>query len=117
MALGKTVTLFSEINAIKGQIRARIALLCCDAGIATESPLYFEPWDDFDFEPRVSGGGATDFRPVFEWIDRQDTRPDSLVYFTDARGEFPRHEPAFPTLWLVKGGQDVPFGARIQLNE
>ena len=108
---------FSEINAIKGQIRARIALLCCDAEIAADTPVYFEPWDDFDFEPRVTGGGGTDFRPVFEWIDRQDIRPDSLVYFTDACGEFPRHEPAFPTLWLVKGGQDVPFGARIQLNE
>lgn len=108
---------FSEINAIKGQIRARIALLCCDSGITDEFPLLFEPWDNFDFEPRIGGGGGTDFRPVFEWVERQDSRPDSLVYFTDACGEFPRDEPNFPTLWLVKGGRDVPFGARIQLNE
>ena len=108
---------FSEINAIKGQIRARIALLCCDAEIAAESPVFFEPWDDFAFEPQLKGGGGTDFRPVFDWIDRQDVKPDSLVYFTDACGEFPEHEPTFPTLWLVKGGQEVPFGARIQLNE
>ncbi len=108
---------FAEINAIKGQIRARIALLCCDAGIAAGFPMFFEPWEDFDFEPRVSGGGGTDFRPVFEWVERQDQRPDSLVYFTDACGEFPDHEPPYSTLWLVKGRQDVPFGARIQLNE
>ena len=108
---------FSEINAIKGQIRARITLLCCDAAIGVDFPLYFEAWDDFRFEPRVTGGGGTDFRPVFRWIDRQDIRPDTLVYFTDACGDFPDHEPGFPTLWLVKGKQNVPFGARIQLND
>jgi predicted metal-dependent peptidase len=108
---------FAEINAIKGQLRARIALLCCDVEIAAECPLFFEAWDEFDCEPRVEGGGGTDFRPVFEWIDRQDRKPDTLVYFTDACGAFPAQEPPYPTLWLVKGGQEVPFGARIQLNE
>jgi len=108
---------FSEINAIKGQIRARIALLCCDAEIGSEFPMFFEAWDDFDCAPNLQGGGGTDFRPVFDWIDRQDRKPDSLVYFTDACGKFPPREPSYPTLWLVKGGQDVPFGARIQLNE
>ena len=108
---------FAEINAIKGQIHARIALLCCDAEIGDDYPLFFEAWENFDCEPRVLGGGGTDFRPVFDWIGRQDRNPGSLVYFTDARGEFPPCEPPYPTLWLVKGGQDVPFGARIQLNE
>jgi len=107
----------AEINAIKGQIRARIALLCCDAEIAADFPLYFEAWEDFDFEPRISGGGGTDFRPVFDWIERQDRQPDTLVYFTDACGAFPEREPPYATLWLVKGGREVPFGARIQLNE
>lgn len=108
---------FSEINAIKGQIRARIALVCCDAAIGDEFPVYFEAWDEFKFETRVKGGGGTDFRPVFRWIDRQDMKPDALVYFTDACGEFPDCEPSYPTLWLVKGKQQVPFGARIQLND
>ncbi|MCP4388429.1 MAG: hypothetical protein GY802_09045 [Gammaproteobacteria bacterium] len=108
---------FAEINAIKGQIRARIALLCCDAEIDEDFPIFFEAWDDFNFEPRMKGGGGTDFRPVFDWIERQDMKPDTLVYFTDACGEFPQHEPGFATVWLVKGKQGVPFGARIQLND
>jgi predicted metal-dependent peptidase len=108
---------FSEINAIKGQIRARITLLCCDAAIGDGFPMYFEAWDEFRIEPCVTGGGGTDFRPVFRWIERQDMTPDSLVYFTDACGDFPEREPGFPTLWLVKGKQDVPFGARVQLND
>jgi predicted metal-dependent peptidase len=108
---------FAEINAIKGQVRARIALLCCEMEIADGCPVYFEPWDEFKFDSHVKGGGGTDFRPVFDWVDRQDVRPDTLVYFTDARGKFPQHEPPYPTLWLVKGKAEVPFGARIQLND
>jgi len=108
---------FSEINAIKGQVRARIALLCCDADIDEESPVFFEAWDEFKFEGRVKGGGGTDFRPVFRWIDQQDMKPDTLVYFTDACGEFPEREPPYPTVWLVKGKEKVPFGVRIQLND
>jgi len=108
---------FSEINAIKGLIRARIALLCCDAKIDDKCPVFFEAWDEFKFETRVQGGGGTDFRPVFRWIDRQDMIPDTLVYFTDACGEFPEREPPYPTVWLVKGKEEVPFGIRIQLND
>ena len=108
---------FAEINAIKGQVRARITLLCCDAEIADAGPVFFEPWDEFKFEQKIIGGGGTDFRPVFDWIDRQDLPPDSLVYFTDAQGKFPTLAPSYPILWLVKGKAGVPFGTRIQLNE
>ena len=108
---------FAEIDALKGQLRARISLLCCDAGIDPQCPAVFEPWDEFRFPVDVGGGGDTDFRPVFEWIEQQDLRPDTLLYFTDARGDFPEIEPAWPTLWLVKGRAEVPFGARIQLND
>ena len=108
---------FAEIDAIKGQVRARIALLCCDAEIAANCPLFFEPWNEFRLEIDIKGGGGTDFRPVFDWVDRQHAPPDTLVYFTDAKGEFPSMAPVYPTLWLVKGNAEVPFGVRIQLND
>ena len=108
---------FSEINAIKGQIRARITLLCCDVEINQQCPVVFEAWDEFKFGAQIKGGGGTDFRPVFQWLDRQDKMPDTLVYFTDACGQFPEQEPVYPTLWLVKGKANVPFGTRIQLND
>ncbi len=108
---------FSEINAIKGQLRARITLLCCDTEIEKSCPQVFEAWDDFKCEKHIAGGGGTNFRPVFQWLDGQDMKPDALVYFTDACGEFPLQEPPYPTLWLVKGKQSVPFGIRIQLND
>lgn len=106
----------SEIDAIKGQLRARIVLHACDTALAEDGPWLFEPWDEFRLSQAIQGGGGTDFRPVFEWVSRQGREPDLLLYFTDAQGEFPPVEPAFPVLWLVKGKAAVPWGQRIQLN-
>ena len=56
------------------------------------------------------GGGGTSFRPVFEWVEKQGLRPEALVYFTDAEGEFPERAPHYPVIWLVKGREPVPWG-------
>jgi predicted metal-dependent peptidase len=64
----------------------------------------------------LAGRGGTRFTPVFEWIEKQGGAPDALIYFTDAMGEFPEHEPPYEVLWLVKGRGKVPWGTRIQLN-
>jgi predicted metal-dependent peptidase len=106
----------SEIDAIKGQLRARILLHACDTALAAGGPWLFEPWDEFRLPTSIQGGGGTDFRPIFEWISSQGREPDLLLYFTDAQGEFPVAEPTIPVLWLVKGKSPVPWGQRIQLN-
>ena len=106
----------SEIDAIKSHVRARITLLTCDSELNHGCPWYFDPWDDFSRDIAILGGGGTNFRPPFEWIEKQDRAPDLLVYFTDAMGIFPRAEPMYPVLWLVKGQATVPFGQRVQLN-
>lgn len=106
----------AEIDAIKGQIRARIILLACDARLSDDGPWCYEPWEDFELPRRFHGGGGTRFTPVFEWVGVRDTPPDLLVYFTDAVGEFPAHAPAYPVIWLVKGKAKTPWGQRIQLN-
>ena len=106
----------SEINAIKSHVRARITLLTCDSELNHGCPWYFEPWDEFSRDIEIHGGGGTNFMPPFEWIENQDRAPDLLVYFTDAMGIFPRAEPMYPVLWLVKGQATVPFGQRVQLN-
>lgn len=107
---------FAEINAIKGQIHARIVLLCCDVEIPREFPLTFETWDYFSFDVDLKGGGGTDFRPVFDWVGNRDQRPDTLLYFSDGCGIFPEKIPDYPVVWLIKGKQAVPFGTRVQLN-
>lgn len=106
----------SEVSALKGQMRARVTLLACDSELADTAPWVFEPWEDFRCPAKIRGGGGTDFRPVFDWVDRQGREPELLVYFTDARGRFPSREPNFPVIWLVKGRETVPWGQRVQLN-
>ncbi len=106
----------SEINAIKGQVRAAVTLLACDSDIVEGFPRRFEPWEEATLPQAMPGGGSTDFRPVFTWTQQQDQQPDLLVYFTDAQGFFPATPPNFPVIWLVKGKSPVPWGTRVQLN-
>ncbi len=106
----------SEVNGLKGQMRARVTLLSCDQEIVGE-PREFAPWEALVVDAgSLQGGRGTSFVPVFEWIGQQDSRPDLLLYFTDGEGRFPELEPPFPVVWLVKGRQPVPWGQRIQLN-
>jgi predicted metal-dependent peptidase len=106
----------NEVDALKGQIRARITLLPCDAALCEGAPFRFEPWEEFSRPRDLKGGGGTSFVPVFQWIGKEGIQPDLLVYFTDAEGEFPKQEPPYPVIWLVKGRSQVPWGQRIQLN-
>ena len=106
----------SEIDAIKGQIRARITLIACDSKLADDCPWTYEPWEEFTLPESIHGGGGTNFVPVFDWANTQDRAPDLLIYFTDAEGSFPEITPNYPVLWLVKGKLPTPWGQRIQLN-
>ena len=106
----------SEIDAIKGQMRARLTLHACDARLCEHGPWVFEPWEEFTMPDNIYGRGGTRFTPPFEWLRDEGRNPDLLVYFTDAEGEFPKLEPDFPVLWLVKGRARVPWGQRVQLN-
>ena len=106
----------SEIDSIKGQIRARVVLHACDDSLSPDGPWTFEAWEPLVMPASFKGGGGTDFRPVFEWAGTLDRDPDLLVYFTDAEGRFPAELPHYPVIWLVKGKAKVPWGQRIQLN-
>ena len=106
----------SEIDALKAQVRADVILHACDDKLDPAGPWKYALWEAMDLPDQISGGGGTDFRPVFDWLQREQSNPDLLVYFTDAEGRFPEREPAFPVVWLVKGKAPVPFGVRVQLN-
>jgi predicted metal-dependent peptidase len=106
----------AEVDSLKSQIRARITLLACDERLDARSPWTFESWESVSLPSALSGGAGTSFVPVFEWAARAQYRPDVLVYFTDAEGDFPSVVPDYPVVWLVKGKARVPWGERIQLN-
>lgn len=106
----------TEVDALKGQIRARVTLHTCDECLDPKGPWVYQPWEPIALPREIGGGGGTSFAPVFDWIAAGQLRPDLLLYFTDADGEFPSHAPDYPVVWLVKGKARVPWGERIQLN-
>jgi len=106
----------TELDALKGQVRARVTLLACDNRIDVNAPWEYEPWDTMQLPRELDGGGGTDFRPVFDWVEAEHRSPNLMVYFTDAEGRFPATPPSYPVIWLVKGKGRVPWGERVQLN-
>jgi len=63
------------------------------------------------------GGGGTDHRPVFAWIDQQRKRPDLFVGLTDLRSHFPARKPPYPVLWVVpRQHGEAPWGQVLELN-
>ncbi|MDP1925021.1 MAG: VWA-like domain-containing protein [Thiobacillus sp.] len=106
----------SELDALKGQVRAKVTLLACDNHVAEAAPWEYEPWDAMQLPNDIEGGGGTDFRPVFDWVETENRSPNMLVYFTDGEGDFPKVPPNYPVIWLVKGKGKVPWGERVQLN-
>lgn len=113
---GEISEFLAEVNALKGQVRARVTLLACDNELDINCPWVFESWEEIIVPPACAGGGGTDFRPAFDWLQDQHTHTDLMLYFTDGLGPFPEVMPQIPVVWLIKGKAKVPWGVRIQLN-
>ena len=65
----------------------------------------------------LKGGGGTDHRPVFAWIEQQQRRPDLFVGLTDLHSSFPPKKPHFPVLWVApRHHGEAPWGQVTELN-
>ncbi len=70
---------------------------------------------------KIPAGGGTNFRPVFEWVERNMKNDCSgVIYFTDGEGKFPEQEPPYPLLWVLSGANHkvvsrIPFGRIIHI--
>lgn len=100
---------FAEMRGILEDVRPnRLFLVWCDAKVHHVDELD-QSSDLGGLKPH--GGGGTDFRPVFDWIEGQDLRPDALVYLTDGMGSFPKDEPRYPVVWgSIYPSSKYPFG-------
>ena len=90
-----------------------IDLAVCDDRI--RSTYHFENGESMQYS--LSGGGGTDFTPVFEWIESLSSAPKSLLYFTDLEGKFPPYEPSYEVVWVASKSVSVPFGRVIVLKD
>ena len=84
-----------------------IELLIADAKV--HAHYSFRGAEDMDFV--LKGGGGTDYRPVFEYIDANFPMSSMLLYFTDGDGIFPRIPPSYEVLWALSNKKErIPFG-------
>jgi predicted metal-dependent peptidase len=62
------------------------------------------------------GGGGTDFRPCFEWLEERGIQPQTMVFLTDLCGAFPEKVPPYPVLWASTETRQAPFGQVIPME-
>ena len=103
----------SELEALMiSFLDTEVDLLICDAKI--QGVYRYLSGEILDFS--LKGGGGTDFRPAFEYIENELPDTSLLIYFTDAEGTFPENEPLYETIWVLSKNNNVPFGKKIVLN-
>lgn len=102
-----------EISAISEEAQPEaIHVVYCDT--AVQSTQEFAPSEPIELEPK--GHGGTNFRPVFEWVERNDVRPVCLIYLTDlACDKYPATSPDYPVLWVTDSRRIAPFGETLKI--
>lgn len=109
-------TFFGELRGIIGDLQpSRVYVVWCDAKVHKVDEC--ENTEDVG-GLKPAGGGGTDFRPVFEWVEAEGIQPDALVYLTDGLGAFPDAAPKYPVLWGALKGYNVtyPFGDVVEIE-
>jgi predicted metal-dependent peptidase len=103
----------SEISAISDEAQPEaIHVVYCDAVI--QSSQEFGPSEPIQLEPK--GGGGTDFRPVFEWVEENGILPVCLIYLTDLCCHWYPPVPEYPVLWATDSRRMAPFGETVRIS-
>ncbi|MFT7879956.1 MAG: VWA-like domain-containing protein [Sulfurimonas sp.] len=107
-------TFLGEIESIM-EVYPNFEIDIITADTKVHSHKTYLPGEALEYE--VSGGGGTDFRPVFEYIDQNIDYPTALLFFTDGEGIFPQEEPSYDVMWVMPEALEVPFGELLLLQE
>lgn len=95
--LMSTESFFSRVN---------IHIIQCDAEIQADKKITSQAeFDEYLKTMKIRGLGGTDFRPVFEYVDRLQhekelTNLKGLIYFTDGYGTFPARKPEYDAAFI-----------------
>lgn len=65
----------------------------------------------------VKGGGGTDLRTGFDYIEKHGVNPVMCIVLTDMYTPFPEVPPPYPVLWVsTTEGIEAPFGETIYME-
>ena len=105
----------AEVSGVLAAYQTMARVYFCDTQIQSEEEYTTQ---DLPLKLEPKGGGGTDFRPVFESIEKEGHTPACLIYFTDLHcSRFPTEAPEYPVLWVSRTkGKEVPFGEIIDFT-
>lgn len=106
-------TFGSEIVGIRDSVLpSAFDIIYCDSAINHVDE--FEQHDELHF--KMHGGGGTDFRPPFDWVEQQSEKPACLVYLTDLEGPAPQSAPGYPVIWCCTTKKEGPWGVTVHVK-
>ena len=108
--------------------KINVHILQCDSEVRQDTKITGrEAFDDFLAHGKLTGFGSTDFRPVFDYVEKLREKQEfdnlkGLLYFTDGYGIYPERMPdydvAFVFLHEDENAPKVPpWAIRIVLDE
>ena len=108
--------LFAECKAIYQETNPELMhVFYCDAKV--QGHEVFLPGDDPEMariKPR--GGGGTNFKPLFNLIEKQQLPLQCLVFGTDGYATYPDKPPPFPVLWVLTTQATPPWGEVVRME-
>lgn len=106
---------------------SRIHVIQCDDVIQSDDVITDRrELESFFNAFEIKGGGNTDFRPPFKYIDSliEDGKiknPGGVLYFTDGEGVYPKKRPGYRTAFIFMQDFDEtqvpPWAMRIRVDE
>lgn len=104
----------AEVSGILEDCKPEKAIVIyCDAEVNRVDEFTVE---DLPIKPVICGGGGTDFRPPFEYLEKNGIEPECLIYLTDMYGSAPSTPPYYPVIWCRTTKVPAPFGTTIDLE-
>ena len=106
----------------------KVCLIQCDSFIQEKVMIHSaKEWEAYREQLVIHGRGGTDFRPVFEEVERMREKREfsdlkALIYFTDGQGTFPERMPDYQTAFVfIQEGYSIPevpvWAIRLILDE
>ena len=103
-----------EINDIISNCHpSKVYVIYCDSEIQRVDE--YGPGEDISLS--LPGGGGTDFRPPFAWLDQQGIEPACAIYFTDLYCSDYPPVPTFPVMFCTDTPDaTAPFGLTLRIS-
>jgi predicted metal-dependent peptidase len=108
--------------------KVNIHIIQCDSEIQSDTRVTNrEEFEDFIKYGKLTGFGATDFRPVFDYVDKLQAQGEfenlkGLIYFTDGYGIYPPRMPDYDVIFAFlnedpQRGPVPPWAIKVILEE